>query len=48
MVTYLMISAKSATQSLLKIKVRVFLLRNKGYDFIIVVYDITNKILSRK
>ena len=39
----LMMSAKMATQSLLEIQ-RVW---NKGYDLIVSVYDITNKILSR-
>ena len=43
MVTVLMMSAKLATLSLLKIK--IFL--NKGYDIIIPEYDVTNKILSR-
>ena len=38
----LMMSAKMATQGLLEIK-RVW---NKGYDLIVSVYDITNKILS--
>ena len=38
-----MMSAKMATPGLLKI--RVFW--NKGYDVIIFVYDVTNKILSR-
>ena len=41
MVTILVISAKLATPSLLKIK--VFL--NKGYDVIISVHDVTNKFL---
>ena len=36
-------SAKLATLGLLKIKV----FRNKGYDLIISVHDVTNKILSR-
>ena len=40
-VTILIMSAKMATLDLLKIK--VFL--NKGYDVIIFVYDVTNKIL---
>ena len=40
---YLMMSAKLATLSLLKLKV----FWNKGYDDIISVYDVTNKILSR-
>ena len=43
MVTILMMSAKMATPGLLKI--RVFW--NKGYDVIISVHDVTNKILSR-
>ena len=43
MVTVLMMSTKMATPSLLKIK----LFRNRGYDIIISVYDVTNKILSR-
>ena len=38
-----MMSAKMATPALLKIK----LLWNKGYDVIIYVHDVTNKILSR-
>ena len=42
MVAILMMSAKLATLGLLKIKV----LWNKGYDVIISVDDITNKILS--
>ena len=37
-----MMSAKMATPGLLKIKVFV----NKGYDVIIFVHDVTNKILS--
>ena len=43
MVTILMVSAKMATPGLLKIKV----FWNKGYDVIISVHDVTNKILSR-
>ena len=43
MVTILMISAKMATPGLLKI--RVFW--NVGYDIIIPVHDVTNKILLR-
>ena len=43
MVTTLMMSAKMATPLLLKIKV----FWNKGYDVIIYVYDVTNKILLR-
>ena len=42
MVTILMMSAKIATPGLLKVKV----FRNKGYDVIISVHDVTNKILS--
>ena len=38
-----MMSAKLATLNLLKIKI----FRNKGYDVINSVYDVTNKILSR-
>ena len=36
-------SARMATPGLLKIKI----FWNKGYDVIIYVYDVTNKILSR-
>ena len=43
MVTILMMSAKMATKGLLKIK-KGFL--KKGYDVIIYVHDVTNKILS--
>ena len=43
MVTVLMMSTKMATPSLLKIK----FFRNRGYDIIISVHDVTNKILSR-
>ena len=43
MVTILMMSAKMATLGLLKIKV----IRNKGYDVIISVYDVINKNLLR-
>ena len=43
MVTILMMSAKMATLGLLKIKIFWY----KGYDVIIFVYDVTNKILSR-
>ena len=43
MVRILIMSAKMATPGLLKIKV----FWNKGYDVIIFVYDVTNKILSR-
>ena len=42
MVTTLMISAKMATPGLLKIKV----FWNKGYDVIISVHGVTNKVLS--
>ena len=42
-VTIFMISAKMATPGLLKITV----FWNKGYDVIIPVHDVTNKILSR-
>ena len=44
MVTILMMSAKMATVGLLKIK----LFRNKSYDIITIVNDVTNKILSRE
>ena len=43
MVTILMMSAKMATPGLRKIKV----FWKKGYDVIIFVNDVTNKILSR-
>ena len=43
MVTVLMMSAKMATLSLLKIKV----FWNKGYDVIVSVHDLTKKYLSR-
>ena len=43
MVKILMMSAKMATPGLLKIKV----FWNRGYDVIISVHDVTNKILSR-
>ena len=43
MVTTLMISAKMATQDLLKIKA----FWNKGHGITISVHDVTNKILSR-
>ena len=43
MVTILMMSAKMATPCLLKIKA----FWKKGYDIIISVHDVTNKILSR-
>ena len=43
MVTILMMSTKLATPGLLKTKA----FRNKGYDVIILDYDVTNKILSR-
>ena len=42
MVTILMMSAKSATLGVLKINI----FRNTGYDVIILVYDVSNKILS--
>ena len=42
MFTILMISTKLATPSLLKIKI----FQNKGYDGIILDYDVTNNILS--
>ena len=42
MVRILMISAKLATPAILKI--RIF--QKKGYDVIIIDYDVTNKILS--
>ena len=41
-VTILMMSTKLATPGLLKTKA----FRNKGYDVIILDYDVTNKILS--
>ena len=43
MVTIFMMSAKLTTPGLLKTKI----FRNKGYDAIILDYDIINKILSR-
>ena len=43
MVTILMMLANLATLGLLKIKV----FWNKGYDIIIFVHDVTNKMLSR-
>ena len=43
MVTTLMMSANMATPGLLKIK----FFWNKGYDVIMSVHDVTNKILSR-
>ena len=43
MVTILMMSAKMAILGLLEIKV----FWNQGYDVIISVYDVNNKILSR-
>ena len=43
MVTILMMSANMATPVLLKIGV----FRNKGYDVIISVHDLTNEILSQ-
>ena len=41
-ITILMMPAKMGTSGLLKIKV----FGNKGYDVIIYVYDVTNRILS--
>ena len=43
LVIILMISAKMTTPDVLKITV----FRNKGYDVIIPVDDVTNKVLSR-
>ena len=43
MITVWMMPAKMATLALLKIKV----FRNKGYDVIISIYDVINKILLR-
>ena len=43
MVTIMMMSAKAATLGLFKIKV----FRSKGYEVIISLHDVTNKILSR-
>ena len=43
MIAILMITAKLANLGLLKVK----LFRNKGYDVIIFVYDVTIKISSR-
>ena len=43
MVTILMMSAKIATPGLLKIEV----IRNKGYDVVISVYDVIKKNLLR-
>ena len=43
MVTILMMSAKITTPGLLKIKVFWY----KGYDVILFVHDVTNKILPR-
>ena len=42
MVTIIMVLAKLLTPGLLEIKI----FRNKGYDVIILDYDVTNKILS--
>ena len=42
MVTILMMSAKLATPGVLKINI----FRNKGYDVIILVYGVSNKVLS--
>ena len=39
-----MMSAKLATPGLLKIK----MFQNKGYDVVILDYDVNNKILSRE
>ena len=44
MVTILMMSAKLATPGHLKIKT----FQNKGYNVIILDYDVTNKTLSRE
>ena len=43
-VTILMMSAKMATLGLLKQK----LFENKGYDVIIFIHDVTNKLLLRE
>ena len=43
MIATFMMSAKLATLGLVKIK----LFWNKGYDVIISVHDVTNKVLSR-
>ena len=43
MVTILMMSAKLATQGRLKIKI----FQQKGYEVIILEYEVTNKIFSR-
>ena len=43
MVAILMMSAKLATQDLLKINI----FSNKGYDIVVSVYDVNNKILPR-
>ena len=43
MVTILIMAVKMTTVGLLKIKI----FWNKGYDVIIFVHDVTNKILSR-
>ena len=42
MITIFIMSGKSATPGLFKIKI----FRNKGYDVIILNYDVINKILS--
>ena len=42
-----MMSAKLATPGLLKIMVGIMVFSNKGYDVIIPVDDVKNKILSR-
>ena len=43
MITIFMMSAKLATPGLLKIKI----FQNKGYEVIILGYDVTNRIFSR-
>ena len=43
----LMMSAKLATPGLLKIMVGIMVFSNKGYDVIIPVDDVKNKILLR-
>ena len=43
MITILLISAKTVTLGLLKLKIFC----DKGYDVIIFVHDVTNKILLR-
>ena len=44
MVTILMMSAKLSSPALLKLMI----FQNKGYDVIILEYEVTNKILSRE